>query len=185
VTNNQIGNVGGPTVRVGVRGDQVNNLTVSGNNIQMKNSNSPPCYGFNYPVYLNGCSNYFVTGTSTSGGWIGVYLLDTNGGTNTVNTNVIANTGSAAIFVANNSPSQVAVATNKFGEAGLIDNTGSSAVILATGSTTNLANVTVTNNVYQGHVNHLKFYVNGANLAGANVSGNTQTQTVLPGNPHN
>jgi hypothetical protein len=164
----------------GINGDGVTGVGMLKNTIQMANDNNGT-----YAAYFNNCNSVVFSQNTTSGGNLGVYLTGTGSGANSVTLNTIRGCGSAGVNVNSTTPTILAIVQNKFGECGLTDNSASSAVILATGSAVNLASVTVTNNSYQGHANGLKFEVNGANLAAANISGNTQTQTNLPGNPKN
>lgn len=181
VTSNSIGTVTFPALSAGVWVDNgIVGANISKNAIQMRNATQA---NPNYSIYLNGPTGVTTIQNNTWGGWIGVYA-QTFGTGDAISQNLIHNTGSAGIRVDSAAANALAVNLNQFGECGLLDNSASSAVILANaGSSANLANVTVTNNSYQGHANNLKFYVNGhggaGHLAGANVTGNTQTQTSL------
>jgi hypothetical protein len=183
VTTNSIGTVAFPTKTAGVELDSgATGTIVSVNAIQMISNGS----AFSAGVYVNGASASVVGKNATWDGLNGVYVNDAGTGTTSVAQNVIRNTGSAGIHVTSAAANTVVVTSNLFGECGLLDTSAGSAVILTNGTTANLANVTVTNNTYEGHANDLKFYIDGDpgnasnhHLNAANVSGNTQTQTTL------
>jgi hypothetical protein len=75
--------------------------------------------------------------------------------------------------------------SNLFGECGLTDTSANSAVITVNGIASKVAQVQIMNNAYFGHANNLINYVYAKNVPGANITGNTQNQTILPGVPNN
>jgi hypothetical protein len=160
--------------------ESVSTLDVSQNVIQLTNDTSAP-----YAIALQGCLNYEVNQNATYGGHAGLALIQSGAGSNVVSQNVIRNCGTYAIGLDNIASSSVQITNNAFGECGLVD-TGSSiynAAIVVDGNAASGANTVIANNAYQGHANGLDWYVTvtftAPHIPAANVTGNTQTQTVL------
>jgi hypothetical protein len=183
VQNNVIGNVTYPTQEYAIYVyDECNYVTLSGNTIQMANSTNS-CYA----IVLYYVSNIDITGNQIWGGYNAVYdYYPYLPGSHTVVENTIHNCGSSAIYLYNYSYNVPTLLNNNvFGECGLLDTSGNSAVITADGSAAYLTSTQIMNNSYQGHANNLQYYVYATSVPGLNISGNTQTQTSLPGNPNN
>lgn len=176
---NHIGTTTFGTRNIGVADFNSNTFSVFSNEILMDPSTSTYC------VYMADDTGGFVSQNQTDGGRVGVsYEALLRNGNNSVLQNVIRNTGSSALFVrAVLGNATATLSANNFGEAGLTDASTNSAVIAVQGSSSRVAGVQITNNVYQGHANSLAHYIYAPNVPGANVSGNTQTQTTLDGVP--
>lgn len=173
-----------PIANYGVIAIKCNTMNISSNGIVLDNQNN--C---GYPVYLIEDANMYVLQNVTSGGNNGVYASELGTGIkdsiNQVNQNTIRNTNYAGIYVTVcKQPTGITLNSNLFGECGLLGNNqcDSSAVFNVYGSKYAVATVQIMNNSYQGHNNGLASYVFAPKVPGANVSGNTQTQTnpILP-----
>jgi hypothetical protein len=188
VQNNVIGNITYPTQSLGV---QVlygcNAVTISGNTIQMANSND----NSSYPIFLQYPSNVDIIQNQTWGGWNAILVeLPQLPGGYFIEQNTIHNCGSSGIWIdASRSTNLVPTLLNNnvFGECGLFDTSLTSAVISVFLSPTAplVTSSQIMNNSYQGHANNLQFYVEAPKFSPSNISGNMQSQTALPGNPNN
>jgi hypothetical protein len=182
ILNNVCGNVTFPTKTAAVVDVESNTLSFAQNVVQMASFNKGTA-----AVQLTTDANIQVFSNEIWNGLNGVVTTSLfQAGNNIVSQNIFRNIGSSALL-ANGllSPIAVQFISNKFGECGLIDTSANSAVITVNGSTNGVANVKITNNVYQGHVNDLVNYVYAKNVPPANITGNTQSQTNLPGVPNN
>jgi hypothetical protein len=177
--SNTIGNVSFPTLLVGIQTSGVNNLDISQNTIQMRNSSGT------VPINLINADNFNVSNNNTFGGQIGISLSAPGSGSNSITQNTIHNCGVQGILTNNSLSTALQITNNQFGECGLLASGGSfnNAVILVVGSAASGAGTFVQNNSYQGHVNGLTSYVTcqftTPHIPAVNVTGNTQTQTVL------
>jgi hypothetical protein len=174
VVSNTIGNVTWPTTQFGVYAVGVNTLDVAQNTIQMLNSSGT------YPINLANVNDFTVAGNNT---WGGNYAITSNGagpGNNIITQNIMHNTGGIGVYINNNGNSALQVVGNVFGEIGIMF---SSSVILISGADSSGATTFVENNSYQGHNNFLINYVyctfTAPHIPAGNVTGNTQTQTIL------
>jgi polygalacturonase len=152
----------------GIQTQNVVTLDVSQNQIQQ------PSNGF--PIDVNAGTSNVVTQNVISGGATGLFLHSA-GSSNVVSQNIMRNCGGAGAVISTGAGTgNVAFLSNQFGECGT---TTAGPVINLIPNGFN--DITVMNNVYQGHANLLTDFLSSS--AHLNfVSGNTQTQTALANN---
>jgi len=144
---------------------------VAQNNIQFTSNTS------GHPMVVSDGDNNTITQNVISGGALGLQIFNT-GVSNVISQNIVRNCGHTGASIGSSvGSSNIAFVSNQFGECGVA---GPGAVI-ALSPTQGPNDITLLNNVYQGHANSLTFFIDS--LAHLNfVSGNTQTQTALPNN---
>ena len=180
IMSNTIGNVSYPTGLVGIGVMGANGVDVSQNTIQMANATTST-----EAILFQSVDNFTISQNSTYGGHVGVGLIQPGPSSNAVSQNVIHNCGGLGIATNNLPNSAIQIASNAFGECGLTDIglSPANSVIAVNGSAASGATSFVQNNSYQGHTNGLNYYITSTfttpHLPAANVTGNTQTQTVL------
>jgi hypothetical protein len=179
VLSNTIGNVSFPTSTYGVLALGVSTLDIAQNTIQMVNSSNGA------PIFVNGDDAFSVSENNTYGGQIGVAIAGAGSSGNSVTQNTIHNCGVQGIATNNSASTAIQIASNQFGECGMFASGPSlnNAVILVEGTDASGTTTFVQNNSYQGHLNGLTSKVTctftAPHIPAANVTGNTQTQTVL------
>jgi hypothetical protein len=186
IRSNMIGNVTYPTQAVGVDLEEVGASNITQNSIQMA-SVSTGSFGTNAAVFVAACDSISVTGNSTYCGVNAIIVSAIGPSGSVISQNTIRNCGGAGISVNNSSSSSIQIASNLFGECGLVDTSSSTsnAIIFISGTNADAsgASTFVQNNSYQGHTNGLDYYVTctftSPNIPPANVTGNTQSQTIL------
>lgn len=148
----------------------INSLSIGQNQIQMLGSGSA--------IAVSNCNNFFVLSNSTFNGSVGLTAMLSAGQSGTVSQNVIRNpSGAGASIQTSGAGANVQFTANQFGECGLTSPSAAIAVFPNGGADT----VVLLNNVYHGHGNMLTHFI--ASSAHINVvSGNAQTQAVLPNN---
>lgn len=184
IIGNQCGNVTFPTRTAAVNDAASNTMTISQNTVQLAANNIGTAAfqltdDTNVQVFSNEVWNGF-NGLVASSAILGLSNAVVSG-------NTFRNLGSSALLAKPGILGSVGVQflSNSFGECGMGDPSLNSAVITAIGSAPKVANVKIMNNTYFGHTNLLINYVFAPNVPPANISGNTQTQTALPGVPNN
>jgi hypothetical protein len=181
INSNAIGNSTFTTGTAGIEASGATTVEISMNSIYMANDTTSTA-----AILLSNDDNIFVSQNSTFNGINGVSLSGTGAtNSNAVSQNMIQGCGAAGIFLVNGATTDIQLASNTFGECGLTDSglSTNNAVILVTGNSASGNTTFIENNVYQGHNNGLTSYITSAfHIPGANVSGNTQSQTTLPNN---
>lgn len=182
IQSNTIGNTTWPTRGAGIAANDTSVLDIALNTIQVADDSSPG----SVPVILGFCDNFQVVGNNTWGGTVGMAFQTSGPSGNRVTQNLIHNCGGSGIDLRNVAgmpfTSYIQVSSNGFGECGLIT---PSPVINISGPNADASGATtfVQNNSYQGHLNNLTFLVQSTfttpHIPPANVTGNTQTQTML------
>jgi hypothetical protein len=176
IVSNTIGSVTWPTRGAGITVFTTAVLDIAQNTVQMADSTLNT-------LELQGCDQFQIVGNDTWGGGFSWTIAASGPTGNKVTHNAIHNVGALAIDIQNTSgvpfTSAVQVSDNTFGECDL--GPGTFPVIRTTGGAASAATTFVQNNSYQGHLNNLTFFVQstGNSLLPANVTGNTQTQTML------
>jgi hypothetical protein len=177
--SNGIGNVTYPTRAYGIEAEGVSSLDIANNAIQIIDSST------GFAIWARNSDSFNISNNDTWGGLIGIRAEASGPSGNVVNQNTIHNCGLQAIALPNIATSAVQVTGNQFGECGL-QGSGPSvnyAVIIIYGDPASGATTFVQNNSYQGHTNGLQSKVTctftAPHIPAANVTGNTQTQTVL------
>ncbi|PWT98520.1 MAG: hypothetical protein C5B53_06605 [Candidatus Melainabacteria bacterium] len=189
VISNAIGNASFPTRSVGVDLFGIHPLSVSQNAIQMAvaSTNAPPAP---IAISLTDDDAIQVSQNSIAAGSVGVYVTRAGISGNTISQNVIGGsggglTGPAVILNNGSAPTEISVNANIIGECGLLPNgpPTSDAIVLVQGDPSSGNTTFIQNNSYQGHTNVLFFYISSTfHIPSGNVTGNAQTQTVLPNN---
>jgi hypothetical protein len=153
-----------------------NGISITGVNIADVDQNQVQMSLNGNALSMGSCNNYFITRNITSGGSVGITLTGGNGFSGVVSQNVIRNCGATgALIVTNVGGGAIQFVSNQFGECG----TQSIADVIDVTPLGGADSLVLLNNVYQGHQNQLIFFIRS--LAHLNlVSGNAQTQTVLP-----
>jgi hypothetical protein len=170
LTANSVSSTGGGS---GIAAYAVTNLTIQQNAIGTTNIG----------MVLQENLNFNVSGNTISGGNIGVLENTYNPpaiGVITQNTiGNCQNSGMAFYTLNSNPPNSIQITANQFGECGLTSNGPHTAVIFNSGGAP--SGLTLMNNIYTGHNNQLNYYIySDAHIN--TVSGNAQSQTVLPNN---
>jgi hypothetical protein len=127
-------------------------------------------------IALFGGNNYSITGNSTSGASTGIFIQNLAGCAGVVSQNFFRNCYQfgAALSTAPASGTLQFIG-NQFGECGL----ATAADVIVCGNAGGSNSIILLNNIYAGHVNLLQDYII-SNTAIAIVTGNVQTQTMLP-----
>lgn len=176
IAGNTIGNTSYPTRSFGIDDQKSDSITIQGNVIQMANSQDNT-----FGLQVGGETNMSVVSNTIYGGYVGISNA-LNVGPSFISQNTIVNSGLAGLrIVTLNTNVGLTVSSNTFGECGLTPAAGlANSVILVFGPELNNPNsVAITNNVYTGHTNRLTYFIQ-SRVSLPNVTGNSQTQTMLP-----
>lgn len=176
IAGNTIGNITYPTRSFGIDDERSDFITIQGNVIQMANNEENTA-----GLQVGGETNLSVVSNTIYGGYVGISNT-LNVGPSVISQNTIVNSGLAGLrIITLNTNTGLTASSNTFGECGLQPAVGlTNSVILVFGPELNNPNsVAVTNNVYTGHTNHLKYFIQ-SRVSLPNVTGNRQTQTMLP-----
>jgi hypothetical protein len=177
IVSNTIGNVTWPTRTSAIQVYTTAILDIAQNTIQMSTA-----FNGSSSIQVEGCDQFQIAGNDTWGGTFGMEIGVSGPTGNMVTQNTIHNCGGVGIDIGNSGgvpfTSAIQVSSNAFGECGL---DGPFPVIRIQAGAASAATSFIQNNSYQGHLNNLTFYVE-SDLNGIlpeNVTGNTQTQTML------